>query len=203
MFWHNNDQARQRLAGTAVMFGDDPVLFNGDVLENCSVRNIRTGKTMAVNLNDDAFANFRRLPKVGFVNYPGGLFHLRRIPVRTQVHGLCRTNVKVLGWSVNRFRNDVANFNTVIDKYGKYYAEACREEFPSFAEAIQYVSREQPVAFSDRHAVVMLPGGDKSLIRDDDSIGVVTSDGTCLLPKRNLCYREELLEKGVPSILEL
>lgn len=202
MFWHNLEQARQRLSGSIVMYGNKPVRFSDIDDEDTRVRDIETGKVITVSLSDEAFNDFRNVPGTGYVNVPGYVAFLRRIPVRSQTHGLCRSNVRVTVPVEGTFRTDQMNLDTVVTNYGTFFAEACRDEYPTFSQAVDLSSETQPIAFSKKYAVVFVKGI-RTLCRDEDSIGVVTTDGTCLLNKKALCFREELLTLGVTSILEL
>lgn len=201
MFWHNLDQARQRLAGAVVLYDGKPVRFGNIDGRECDVRDIETGKMKTISLEDPAFDDFRRLPPMGFVNVPNSLFLLRRAPIRSQSHGLIRSNVTVFyPNSRGSFTREGVNYDYLVEKYGQHYALRCQKGHPVFADAVKFLKEDQPVAFADKYALISIKG-QAILFREEERIGAV-EDGTVFLKKPYLCYREDLQDAGVESILE-
>lgn len=203
MFWEHIEQARQRLNGAVVLRDGLPIRFGDITSKNINVKDIATGSVLKVNLDDKEFNDFRDLPEMGFVNVPGELYFTMRVPVRSQTHGLSRSNTKMFLYKGGRFISDIpTNYDKFVDDYGLYYAEAVKGAFPSFDKAVEYVSDRQPVAFSRKWALAM-KDGIKTLFRLQDEIGIVSSDGACLLKPLYLCYREELQELGISNVLKM
>ena len=200
MFWHGIDQARQRLAGSVVLYDGKPVRFGGVEGRECEVRDIRTGKIIRLNLEDKKFNDFREIPPMGFVNVPNTLYYLRRNPVRSQTHGLIRGNVYVSYPSRGRFIRDGVNYDYLVERNGDNYADRCEGKYPTFEQAVDICSSEQPIAFCPKYALVQ-DRGRKTVFRGEIPIGILDGSSV-LLGKTFLCFREELQENGVSQILE-
>lgn len=187
MFWESVEQANQRLSGSVVMYGNDPVRFSGIASKKTVVRNLRTGEDVAVSLSDKAFEDFRKLPPLGLVNLTGDVAVFTRTPTRSQTHGHADGNISV------RTTKGRERFSRILASNLAGYIEMIDNDYPTFREAIDNVSRDQPIAFSRKYCLVMSRAGFKTLRRGEKTIGVVASDGTVLLPKTTMCFREDFL----------
>src|ERR1700747_3817158 len=68
-FWEDTTQAIGRLSGTYVLYGDEPVHVDR-IDEETPIADIRfvNGTRSRLNLSDEKFHRFRKLPVCGWVN---------------------------------------------------------------------------------------------------------------------------------------
>lgn len=202
MFWHDLQQANQRLNASVVMFGDKPVRFGSIEGREVRVKDLETGLNFVVNLEDKGFDNFRNLPRLGFVNVPGRLYWLTRVPTRSATHGHTRNNVLTFHLEQGQmYRSDVS-YEHLIGHYGKYYVDSVKGNFPNWREALTHVQKTQPIAIHHEFALVKGNDGGTQLWKNKRHVGNVTEKGIYLGPA-SLYLREELQQRlGIQEIME-
>lgn len=202
MFWHDLQQANQRLQGSVVLYDGKPIRFRSIESRNVEVLDIASGDYITVNLEDAKFNDFRQLPKLGFVNTPGKLYWLGRYPARSAIHGHSRSNIQVHSFEKGQvFRSD-SNFENLLISNGKYYVESVTGKFPRWDEALDYVTQNQPIAVHHEYAIVRGNDGSDQLWKNKRHIGSVTKKGI-FLGKYSLFFREEIRERlGVTDVME-
>jgi len=202
MFWHDLTQANQRLNSSVVMYDGKPIKFGAIDGREVRVKDLETGINFVVNLESDRFKDFRELPKLGFVNVPGRLYWLTRVPARSVTHGHCRSNVQV--WNIEQgqiYRSD-HSYEHLITYFGKYYVDSVLGKFPSWREALSHVQQAQPIAIHHEFALVRGNDGGNQLWKNKRHVGNVTDKGIYLGPS-TLYLREELQQRlGIQEIME-
>lgn len=203
MFWENLAQANQRLAGSVVNYDGSPVRFPAAIdSRSLTVTNIVDGSAMSVSLDSERFNNFRDIPKLGFMNLPGSLILIRRMPVRGQVHGLSRSNTEILEYHKTRgFIRSEHGFDRVLSNYGKYFSAMATGNYPNLQEAYEFSNRNQPLAMTQKYAICCQDDGLKRLYRLHRPIGVVTDRTTVRLSTGTRFWLEDVQQAlGNPSI---
>lgn len=204
-FWEDARQAQERLSGSFVLYGDNPVL-----IEEVSSGAIPTANTIVyptkerkvISLDDPKFHRFRVLPPVGWFNHSQqkSAFFADRRPVRRTLHGLSDNNVFVgylrTGQSILKF-NDF-RYSRLAADVGYY--EACREEFPALADALTHVRAETTLAVSPRLAVYRDADGLRWLYHNADRVGLFSGTDSLLLLSKYSFLKEELNESPAFTI---
>jgi len=203
MFWENLAQANQRLAGCVVNYAGHPVRFPSAIdSRTLAVTKVVDSSSLLVSLDSEDFNNFRDVPRLGFMNLPGSLVLLRRMPVRNQVHGLSRSNTEILEYHKTRgFIRSEYNFDRLLANYGKYFDAMATGNYPDLSEAYEYSNRNQPLAITSKYAICCQDDGLKRLYRMSRPIGVVTDRNTIHLTSLTKFWQEDLQETlGNPTV---
>ena len=204
-FWEDAVQAQERLQGSYVLYGDEPVFIEqvnsrrSDVvamISRCVSRNIEE-----VSLSSPLFHMFRKLPILGWINdieAKKALF-LDRQSTRSRTHGFVDNNIRVgnteEGSDELYFRN--YRFSTIAVRQG--YFDANKGNYPSLPDVLSVIRNNSIIAVSNKFAVKRDQGGLRWLYHGMNKIGVFTDTETLLLVTRFSFMKEEIQE--TPNLL--
>lgn len=202
MFWHDLTQAHQRLNGCVVMYDNKPIKFGSIEGREVRVKDLETGLNFVVSLEDPKFNNFRELPKLGFVNVPGRLYWLTRVPARSVTHGHTRGNVQVFHIEQGQMYRSDNSYEHLITYYGKYYTDSVNGRFPNWKEALSHAQTTQPIAIHHEFALIRGNDGGVQLWKNKRHVGSVSEKGI-YLGSATLYLREELQQRlGIQEVME-
>lgn len=197
MFWTDAAQATERLVGTFVLLGDEPVYVESIRTNNSAVvRRYNQDNTLEVPLDDKRFHRFRKLPKVGWFNSERraeALFFDRR-PVRSRLHGLGRHNVTVLRVGAELQQADASYDREALDPG---YHAANKDDYPSLEQVVTNLQERSTMALSPMYAVRRDDLGLRWLFRAKDKVGIFPDANTLLLVGKYNYLREELTESPI------
>lgn len=216
-FWTDHVQAGERLNGTFILLGDDPIYVRGvvppttsdDACPSMDYNPSGGGSKARVRLDDPLFGRFRKLPVLGWVNCEKsrtGVL-LERKPIRNRQHGLSDSNTMVgeLGGQgmgadpyVIRWKTRDQAFTNVATDPG--YASACKGEFPKLGEVITHIRPTSTIAISNLFAIFRDEEGLRWLYRLNHRIGVVSGADSLLLMDKYKFMKEELTEDPIISV---
>lgn len=203
-FWTDTQQAQERLEGSLVLYGREPV----------TLRNIREGeeggsprvdvtycatpRTPAVQkrLDSPKFNRFRSLPIIGWVNSPTGqpVFLERRV-IRARAHGLNDSNVTVFDLGGKEYLIQPSrdfSFRDIWTTSG--FVDSVKGDFPSLEDVLVHIKEKTIIAYSRRYAVLRDTLGIRWLYRNTERIGLFTGNDTLLLLQSTSFYKEEIME---------
>lgn len=207
IFWTDSAQARERLAGTVVMYDNLPVHildieegnnFDDNVPRaNISFCGDKEGKTSRKRLDSPKFNKFRSLPELGWVNSPKiGAILLTRKATRTRLHGLNSSNVKaVFFYNAPEYvitpyeRGWDATYNTSL------FVDMCNNVYPILDDILLNVQEDSALAFSRKFAVYRDTLGLRWLYRETERIGIFTNSNSLNLLEKFKFYREEIMNE--------
>lgn len=211
MFWEDVAQANERLAGTYILYGDD-VRYVGE----CGTRegtpsgrlhDMRTGRSEWVDLADEKFHDFHKLPPMGYVNlislgYPQAAL-LTRIPERSRLHGIRANRVAVAFLNGAALGNGGYGYEQIVVDKG--YDSAVVKEFPTAKQIIENLDEKQSAAFSPRYAISKDEFSVFRLWRRNLLIGIINEESVSFA-KTTSCYKEELdqtetFDIGIPNLI--
>lgn len=202
--WADAEQASSRLRETFVLYGDD-VFYVSRIEPNANGGLSARGhfplskKNATYPLEDENFHGFRKLPPLGWSNLVGAdkpmAVYMRRIPARSNGHGLKNSRVSVYGmekdgWGPSRGYD----YNTVTADQG--YKEMMSGIFPTPSEIMENLRVPSVVAFSRLYAIRRNQLGEFTLYRRGDFVGSLSS-GEITIGKGSEWCREEL-EETIP-----
>lgn len=200
-FWENLEQARERLSGCYIMYGNE-IVYVEDVHAKSNGLTARIYDAARINpsrlvkLSDPAFKSFREIPPLGWTNIVGGTkpnaVFMERVPVRQRTHGLSNNNVTVKDNSTGLVgRSREYNFTSVVTNKG--YEGTIEGKYPSLEEVLQKLPRDSLAAVSSRYAVQEDSPGMKWFYRNSERVGMISGENL-LLFKGFLYLLEELQE---------
>lgn len=205
IFWTDSEQARERLAGTVVMYDNLPVyvydIENGDNFDDGVPRaNIqfcasKEEKRQRKRLDSPKFNKFRSLPELGWVNSTKyGAILLARKAARTRLHGLCQTNVKGM------FFYNAPEYQIIpYERAWEYlyntqsFVDMCSNVYPALADVLLNVQENSALGFSSKFAVYRDTLGLRWLYRETERIGIFTNSNSLNLLEKFKFYREEIM----------
>lgn len=207
IFWTDTTQARERLAGTVVMYDGLPVyvhdIENGaDFDDNIPRANITfcgdpDGKRQRKRLDSPKFNKFRDLPTLGWLNnYQYGAVFMFRKATRSRLHGLNSTNVRS-----EFFYNSQAYCTTSFDRGWEYvyntpaFVDLCNDSYPPLGDVLLNVQEGSALGFSRKFAVYRDSLGLRWLYRETERIGIFTNSNSLNLLSKFKYYREEIMNE--------
>lgn len=196
--WADQQQAVERLQGTYLMYGDDPVYFREIGRSAFHIKNYRKGVEESVKPSDPAFHGFRKLPPLGWMNVRKGAapyaVYLKRIPIRGRRHGLTNDSVSVQEVQGNTvIRSASLSFSHAIANPG--YLDLVDRVYPSFEDTLEKTPKGSAVAFSRKLAIYKDYGGLSFLYRNAEQIGLISKASLYVFPETKF-YVDELSEEG-------
>lgn len=213
MFWTDRGQAQERIAGTVILYDNDPVYVDRvedafdspDNVIRVSIRSCDPDQTVSrKRLDSPKFKRFRELPTLGWMNSAdprtGALFLYRR-SVRTRSHGLSRNNVNVVGFPKKVVY--AGNYAGSLQSYGegsfdqfmfdRGFKDMHHGRYPSLGSILSAVQECSAIAFTNRFCVVCDDFGIRWLFRDRTRVGIFGGDNTLFLLKKFVYLREEIM----------
>ena len=200
--WVDSAQAIDRLQGTYILYGNDPVYVHEIRGDSILIKNFRTGTEHTVSLGDPLFHEYRKLPPMGWMNVrgrdaPSAVF-LKRIPIRGRRHGLTTDGVVVQDVSNNTLvRSSSMNIGHALKNKG--YLDLLDGHYPSLEETLEKTPKGCTVAFSRKFAIYKDYGGLSFLYRNAEQVGLVSKDTLYTFPDTDF-YKEELTEQKAFSL---
>lgn len=199
-FWEDVGQAGERLSGTFVLYGDEPVLVErvepagGDAIG--VIRRFPSSRTSRISLSDKLFHRFRVLPPMGWFNSVAHktAMYAERQPVRRVGHGLSDNNVHVgivqEGRTTPVFRD--YRYNETARDTG--YAEACKDSFPPLKDVLSHIREGSTIAIDSKYAVNRDAAGMRWLYRNRERVGLFAGAASLILQEKMKYLKEELFE---------
>ena len=207
IFWTDTTQARERLAGTVVLYDGLPVYVydveDGDNFDdripraNITFCGDTEGKRQRKRLDSPKFNKFRSLPELGWVNHPKyGAIYLARRAARTRLHGLNSANVKGI-FFYNAPEYGTITYERAWDALynSSYFTDACADKYPPLEAVLLNVQEGSAVAFSRKFAVYRDTLGLRWLYREGERIGIFTNANSLNLIEKFKFYREEIMSE--------
>lgn len=197
MFWEDVQQANERLAGTYVLYGDEAKYIaecaSRDGTPKARVINMRTAKEDWVDLADEKFHDFHKLPPMGYVNlislgYPQAAL-LTRIPERSRLHGIRANRVAVAFLNGPTLSNGGLGFEQIVVDKGYY--DAIVKSYPTARQILENLEERESAAFSPSYAISKDDFSVFRLWRRNLLIGIINEE-VVSFAKTTECYREEL-----------
>lgn len=208
MFWADINQARDRLSGSVVGYNGVPFAVNevsiNDAGNPVAIGNFVNNRALGevLNLDDDAWHNFREVTCPSFINTVTGLMLVVRSPIRAVKHGLTNQNCSVYTFHQGKWMAAPVNFHNLLHNYAEEFVSAWKREYPTFDQVRDIVLAGSALAFSPSYFIYSNPAGPLEIWRDQKPIGFFVGNNVYLSPK-TVCYREELQEKHlIPNIME-
>lgn len=201
-FWEDPIQAIERLSGTYVLYGDDPVHVDriDETRPEAEIRFVN-GARSRVMLEDPLFHRFRKLPVCGWVNAErlGRACLVERRMVRNRQHGLSNNNVQIgelqegsghVFWRERNF-GDIARDNG--------YSSACKGDYPPLERVFEAIRDNSTIALSPLYAMHRDEYGLRWLYRHGVKVGMFADNVSLLLLRNGVFLREEIVEtKALP-----
>jgi len=208
LFWTDGTQAKERLEGTYLMLGDDPVYIlsvdSGHRPPMAYIANYRTGeRNIAIDVA--ALGDCRKIPPLGWINLrnlgnPHAVY-TERLPYRGRRHGLNPDGLRVADIVINSGgRNDGWTIDSIFSDKG--YLDCVDGKYPSLQEILERLPMGMSTAFSRRNAVLHDKHGMMWLYRRSERIGLLSKDRLQLFPKFSF-VTDELLESNIQEVVQI
>lgn len=200
MFWEDVVQAGERLTGTYIMYGDEPVKVQAVESRaegpSATIENVKTGSRTRKLLSDPKFHDFHKLPPLGYINLIGFkkpvAVYTKRIPERSRSHGLRDNRVTVSLLDQNGLGTTFGiNLASVLSDDG--YKHRVEGFYPTAEEIVENLPEDCSAAFSPTYAIYKDAYGLFRLFRREGMVGLISHRGL-RLTRETACYQEELIE---------
>lgn len=209
-FWESLEQARERLRGSYVLYGDAPFYVEDVTASDRGMyiigNNVRRGAREKKSADDPLFNMFRTLPPLGWCNllsHPGlsitrpKAVYTTRVPNRGRSHGLVTNRIRIRGLVGGTWQREGFSFESVVCNPG--YHEGISGIFPTMEETLENLQPSCTVAISKKFAINR--DSDKLfwLYRNSEKLGLLGKQEIKLFPS-NVCFREELSASSLISV---
>jgi len=207
IFWTDTEQARERLAGTVVLYDNQPVYINdiengnnfddGIPRANITICADGSGKTSRKRLDSPKFNKFRSLPELGWINSAKyGAILMSRKATRSRLHGLNGNNVNTTffygmpEYTAGRFER---GWDHTYDT--KSFVDLCNNIYPTLESVLLNAQENSALGFSRKFAVYRDTLGLRWLYRESERIGIFTNANSLNLLEKFKFYREEIMSE--------
>ena len=213
IFWTDEEQARERLASSLVMYDNQPayvveIINAGNFDDNIPRVVLRfcaePTKKVRKHLNSPKFEKFRKLPPLGFmITTDRRCFFTQRVAQRTRTHGISSRAVTCYSFDFQRGTpyvpsSGIASFDQLY--FDKGFVDSCADAFPSLNKILLNIPNNATIPYSRKFAVYRDNLGIRWLYRELDRIGFFSGADTLNLLETTSFYREEIMEDPLFTI---